>query len=68
MRLRGLAARSEPRAGRAQAVAPGQTDQWMAGPDYSVEGLIPPMERGRPVNEQDCGTPVDLRAGNLRCK
>ncbi len=47
---------------------PAQTDQWMAGPDYSVEGLIPPMERGRPVNEQDCGTPVDLRAGNLRCK
>ncbi|HET7363582.1 MAG TPA: hypothetical protein VFJ70_08435 [Burkholderiales bacterium] len=48
-------------------VAPAHTDEWMDR-DYNVEGLIPPMERGRQVNEQDCGQPVDPRAGNLRCK
>ena len=47
---------------------PAQTTSWMSSPDYSVEGLIPAMERGRRVNEQECSKPVDLRAGNLRCK
>ena len=46
---------------------PSQTSEWMKR-DYGVEGLIPPMERGRQVNEQDCSQPVDPRAGNLRCK
>ena len=46
---------------------PSQTSEWMER-DYGVEGLIPPMERGRQVNEQDCSQPVDPRAGNLRCK
>jgi hypothetical protein len=40
----------------------------MGSPDYAVEGLIPAMERGRKVNEQDCTKPLDLRTGNLRCK
>jgi len=26
------------------------------------------MERSRKVNEQDCTKPIDLRAGNLRCR
>ena len=47
---------------------PAQTYGRMYAPDYSVEGLIPGMERGRQVNEQDCSKPVDLSAGNLRCK
>jgi len=47
---------------------PAETYSWMDSRDYSVEGLIPGMERGRRVNEQDCSKPVDLRAGNLRCK
>ena len=46
---------------------PSQTSEWMDR-DYSVEGLIPPMESGRKINEQNCSAPVDLGAGNLRCK
>jgi hypothetical protein len=63
------ASRSDP--GLAQAAPkpapPAHTDEWMER-DYSVEGLIPAMERGRQVNDQDCSKPIDLRAGNLRCK
>jgi hypothetical protein len=66
----GCASHSDP--GLAQAAPkpapPAQTSTWMDAPDYSVEGLIPSMERSRKVNEQDCTKPVDLRAGNLRCK
>ncbi len=66
----GCASNSDP--GLAQAapkpVPPAQTTTWMDAPDYSVEGLIPAMERGRQVNDQDCTKPIDLRAGNLRCK
>ena len=47
---------------------PAQTYSWMNAPDYTVEGLIPSMERSRKINEQDCSKPVDLSAGNLRCK
>jgi len=66
----GCASKSDP--GLAQAapapIAPSQTYTWMDSPDYAVEGLIPPMERGRKVNDQDCSKPVDLSAGNLHCK
>ena len=47
---------------------PAQTYSWMESADYNVEGLIPSMERRRKVNEQDCTKPIDLRAGNLRCR
>jgi hypothetical protein len=47
---------------------PSQTRAWMQSDDYSVQGLIPGMERGRKVNDQDCTKPVDVNAGNLRCK
>ncbi|HZS66772.1 MAG TPA: hypothetical protein VFA72_06645 [Burkholderiales bacterium] len=66
----GCASKSDP--GLAQAAPaptpPAQTYSWMDSRDYAVEGLIPSMERGRKVNEQDCTKPVDPRAGNLRCK
>lgn len=66
----GCASKSDP--GLAQAAPaptpPAQTYSWMAAPDYAVEGLIPSMERGRKVNDQDCTKPVDPRAGNLRCR
>jgi hypothetical protein len=66
----GCASKSDP--GLAQGAPkpspPAQTYTWMDSPDYAVEGLIPGMERGRKVNDQDCSKPVDLRAGNLRCK
>ena len=29
---------------------------------------VPPLDPQRRVNEQDCSKPVDLTAGNLRCK
>jgi len=29
---------------------------------------IPPLDPERKVNEQDCTKPIDLTAGNLRCK
>jgi hypothetical protein len=28
----------------------------------------PPLDPARKVNEQDCSKPVDLAAGNLKCK
>ncbi|HXM80676.1 MAG TPA: hypothetical protein VN929_01995 [Burkholderiales bacterium] len=28
----------------------------------------PPLDPGRKVAEQDCSKPIDLEAGNLRCK
>jgi len=66
----GCASKSDP--GLAQGAPaptpPAQTYSWMDAPDYAVEGLIPGMERGRKVNDQDCSKPVDLNAGNLRCK
>ena len=35
----------------------------------SDERVPPPaLDPGRVVNEQDCTQPVDLSAGNLRCK
>jgi hypothetical protein len=66
----GCASKSDPALAQAAPApaAPSQTYTWMASPDYAVEGLIPGMERGRRVNEQDCSKPVDLSAGNLRCK
>jgi hypothetical protein len=66
----GCVSHSDP--GLAQAAPepapPAQTYSSMDARDYSVEGLIPAMERGRRVNEQDCTRPVDPRAGNLRCR
>jgi hypothetical protein len=32
------------------------------------EGYVPPMDERRKVSEQDCSKPVDITAGNLRCK
>ena len=41
----------------------------MGGPASSyVEAPVPSMDSTRKVNEQDCRQPVDLKAGNLRCK
>jgi hypothetical protein len=40
----------------------------MQSRDYAVEGPVPGMEESRKVNEQDCTQPIDLTAGNLRCK
>ncbi len=28
----------------------------------------PELDPGRKINEQDCSKPIDLSAGNLRCK
>ena len=66
----GCASRSDPALAQAApaATAPSQTYSWMDSADYAVEGLIPTMERSRKVNDQDCTKPVDLGAGNLRCK
>jgi hypothetical protein len=33
-----------------------------------VEAPVPSMDSTRKVNEQDCRQPIDLKAGNLRCK
>jgi hypothetical protein len=32
------------------------------------EGYPPPMDPSRKVNVQDCSTPIDTDAGNLRCR
>ena len=41
----------------------------MSGPAGSyVEAPIPSLDSKRKVNEQDCRQPIDLKAGNLRCK
>ena len=47
---------------------PSQTDAWMKSSDYNVEGRVPAMAASRTVNEQDCTKPIDLTAGNLRCR
>ncbi|MFN2644894.1 MAG: hypothetical protein ABR570_07885 [Burkholderiales bacterium] len=47
---------------------PAQTQSWMKSSDYNVDGPVPAMDRSRKVNEQDCNQPIDLTAGNLRCK
>jgi len=49
-------------------VPPSQTQSWMQSRDYAVDGPVPGMEASRRVNEQDCTKPIDLTAGNLRCK
>ena len=33
-----------------------------------VEAPVPSLDSTRKVNEQDCRKPIDLKAGNLRCK
>jgi hypothetical protein len=40
----------------------------MPYPEYVAASYVPPMERDRKINEQDCRTGIDLLAGNLRCK
>ena len=35
---------------------------------YRDPRQAPPLEENRKVSEQDCSRPVDLSAGNLRCK
>jgi hypothetical protein len=35
---------------------------------YPDPRKAPPMDPSRKVNEQDCSKPVDLSAGNLKCK
>ena len=35
---------------------------------YRDPRKAPPLEESRKVSEQDCSKPVDLLAGNLRCK
>ena len=42
-----------------------QQSQYMSG---YTEGPVPSMDSKRTVNEQDCTKPIDLKAGNLRCK
>ena len=41
---------------------------YMEALDYGAGGPVPAMEAGRKVNEQDCTQPIDLAAGNLRCR
>ena len=38
------------------------------GRRYEDPRRAPPMEPKRKVNEQDCSKPVNLDAGNLKCK
>jgi hypothetical protein len=35
---------------------------------YNDPRKAPPLDAARKVSEQDCTKPVDLEAGNLRCK
>jgi len=35
---------------------------------YRDPRKAPPLDESRKVSEQDCSKPVDLQAGNLRCK
>ncbi len=35
---------------------------------YADRRNAPPLDPGRKVTEQDCSKPVDLFAGNLKCK
>lgn len=35
---------------------------------YRDPRKAPPMDPSRKVNEQDCSKPIDLTAGNLKCK
>ena len=49
-------------------VPPSQTQAWMQSRDYAVDGPVPSMDTSRKVHEQDCTKPIDLAAGNLRCK
>jgi hypothetical protein len=41
---------------------------YMSSADYGSGGPVPAMEPGRKVNEQDCTQPIDISAGNLRCR
>jgi hypothetical protein len=38
------------------------------GRAYLDPRKAPPLDPGRKVNEQDCSKPIDLNAGNLKCK
>lgn len=38
------------------------------GRGYEDPRRAPPMDPKRRINEQDCTRPVDMSAGNLRCK
>jgi hypothetical protein len=38
------------------------------GRRYDDPRKAPPLDESRKVSEQDCSKPVDLQAGNLRCK
>lgn len=38
------------------------------GRRYEDPRRAPPMDPKRRINEQDCTRPIDLTAGNLRCK
>jgi hypothetical protein len=39
-----------------------------AGPDRRSQGGVPPADPTRKINVQDCTLPIDLSAGNLRCR
>jgi len=45
-----------------------QVPPYMQTLDYGSGGPVPPMEPGRRVNDQDCKQPIDITAGNLRCR
>ena len=48
---------------------PSETYSASMGPTGSyVEAPVPSLDSTRKVNEQDCRQPIDLKAGNLRCK
>jgi len=38
------------------------------GQRYEDPRRAPPMDPKRKINEQDCTKPIDIGAGNLRCK
>lgn len=53
---------------QAQSHAGGGMGGGGGGRRYEDPRRAPPMDPKRKVNEQDCTKPIDLGAGNLRCK
>ena len=57
----------------AATAGPGELERPFPDPRALIPGnseprAAPPLDPSRRVNEQDCSKPVDLSAGNLRCR
>ncbi|OAI50505.1 hypothetical protein AYO46_09975 [Betaproteobacteria bacterium SCGC AG-212-J23] len=55
-------------AGRFDPEVVEKRDSGTAANPMVQEGYVPPMDERRKVSEQDCSGPVDIAAGNLKCK